>query len=240
MVSSHALLSFAQPATNKIVKQIKIGIFTGTFDPPHLDHKDIAEGMKKKFNLDIVYVVPKKSTRYKPNMLPHHHRKKMVEIMFSDSSNIKTLPVSLEKKVVGDEIWDIANAVQTKHHRANIYPIMGTDAFELYRQHPNHHIKNVTILVNRRDRSLKLPTQINDHPVHLVDVRLKNSNLAISSTSIRNNVKAGKTHHKELPASVSSYITDNGLYKKRTTAVSPERIKTKRTCLINVLKPFIK
>jgi nicotinate-nucleotide adenylyltransferase len=191
-------------------KQLKVGIYTGSFDPPHSGHKNIVDEMKKKFRLDEIYVVPDRTTAYKPGMRSYDDRKKMVELMFKDDPGVHVLSPEMEAKLGKGEMWDVLRTVQATHPNAKMYNIMGTDTFQWYSKLPTENRpKGVTLLVNSRDRSVSLPKSLGGGPV--VGVELNDR--GISSTQIRNQIAAGRDS-AELTPEVKSYIAQNHLYAK--------------------------
>jgi nicotinate (nicotinamide) nucleotide adenylyltransferase len=213
-------------ATNVGNKKLRIGIYTGSFDPPHNGHKSIVEEMKKKFNLDIVYVVPDSNTAYKPGMQPLEKRKKMVGIMFKDDPSIRVLTSEMELATGKGEMWDVVKAIKNEHPGSNLFNIMGTDTFEWYSKLPaESREKNVTILVNKRaGQSTNFPKKLGDNAVVSVDLKDE----GFSSTGIRNDIKAG-VESQALPKEVRTYIAENKLYANSTVTKNTLIEKSEKT-----------
>ncbi len=59
---------------------MKVGVFGGTFDPPHHGHLQVAEEVRQELNLAKVIFVPAGQPYFKEalNVLPAHHRLEMV------------------------------------------------------------------------------------------------------------------------------------------------------------------
>jgi nicotinate-nucleotide adenylyltransferase len=203
-----ATTDFSASVSDTEPRPLRIGIFTGSFDPPHLGHKNIVDKLKAQFNLDEVYVVPDKATPYKPNMLPFPHRKSMTSILFKDDKSVKTLPSEIEKNIGSGEIWDVIEAVRQHHPEADLFSMMGTDTFKWYQGLPAEmRAKKITILVNSRDRSADIPTYLDSNSVYNVELH----DAGVSSTGIRNELRAGRAS-TFLTDSLHDYIIENGLY----------------------------
>lgn len=66
---------------------MRIGIFGGTFNPPHLGHKHLAEEIKEKARLDKIIIIPANTPPHKESkaLAEGSHRVKMCELLFSES-----------------------------------------------------------------------------------------------------------------------------------------------------------
>lgn len=65
---------------------MRIGIFGGTFNPPHLGHKHLAREIKEKAGLDKIIIIPANTPPHKvsKDLADGDHRVKMCELLFSD------------------------------------------------------------------------------------------------------------------------------------------------------------
>lgn len=66
---------------------MRIGIFGGTFNPPHLGHKHLAEEIRETANLDKIIIIPAFTPPHKASkeLADGVHRMKMCELLFNDS-----------------------------------------------------------------------------------------------------------------------------------------------------------
>lgn len=194
----------AKPET----RPLKIGVYTGSFDPPHAGHQAIIEGMKKRFGLDVVYVVPDKVVEYKPGMQSLADRNKMVAAMLKDNPSIKILTPEMQAALGKGQMWDVVNSIKAGNPGAKLYNIMGTDTYQWYSQLPQEHRpSDVTILVNNRDPKVVVPEQLDAAQVYTVDLK----DQGFSSTKVRAELKAGQVP-EELPSGVMDYIRSKNLY----------------------------
>jgi len=197
---------------SKREKPLKVGFYTGSFDPPHLGHKNVVEKMKNKFGLDIVYVVPEKGGQYKPDIRPLSERREMIKLTFSDSPNIRVIPKSLEGRTGKGEIWDVADAIQAKHVGADVHAIMGTDTYDWYSGiEPSNQRKNVTLLVNQRGGDKTKRKAIRGISSEFVDLKDK----GLSSSEVRKRIARGEKIDS-LSSKVSEYINRKNLYDFKT------------------------
>lgn len=65
---------------------MRIGIFGGTFNPPHKGHKNLALEIKEKAELDRIYIIPTFTPPHKEgkDLASGEHRIKMCEMMFTE------------------------------------------------------------------------------------------------------------------------------------------------------------
>ena len=65
---------------------MRIGIFGGTFNPPHLGHKHLAEEIKAKAELDKIIIIPANTPPHKESkeLADGFHRMKMCELLFNE------------------------------------------------------------------------------------------------------------------------------------------------------------
>ena len=63
----------------------KLGIYTVTFDQPHMSHQEIVNTILNNKLVDEIYVVPDDKTPFKPNKSSIVHRMNMVNILFKEN-----------------------------------------------------------------------------------------------------------------------------------------------------------
>ena len=106
---------------------MKIGIFGGSFNPPHKMHKTIALTLIKKHYVDKVIFVPTGSKyKYKNNLLSDKVRFEMLKLM-CDSYNLEVSDYELKEHVV--YTYETLNYFKNKYKDDEIYFICGTDNF---------------------------------------------------------------------------------------------------------------
>lgn len=63
-------------------KTKKIGVYGGSFNPPHISHKAIIDGCIKAGIVDEVWIIPSNNHTQKNNNVSFYHRVNMCKIMF--------------------------------------------------------------------------------------------------------------------------------------------------------------
>ncbi|MBP3938619.1 MAG: nicotinate (nicotinamide) nucleotide adenylyltransferase [Clostridia bacterium] len=70
---------------------MRIGIFGGTFDPPHAGHKKYADEMKSKLSLDKLIVIPTATPPHKTrdSFSSAEDRLRMLNLLFADDAGVE-------------------------------------------------------------------------------------------------------------------------------------------------------
>lgn len=193
---------------------MKIGLYFGTFNPIHVGHLIIANHMAEHSDLDQVWMVvtPHNPLKKKSTLLNDFHRLQMVHLATEDFPKLK--PSDIEFKLSQPNY-----TVNTLVHLEEKFPnhefslIMGEDNLKSLHKWKNYEVilQNHDIYVYPRISSEVGNLELKNHPkIHLIDAPV----VEISSTFIRNNIKAGKNIQPLLPSKVWTYIDHNNFYKK--------------------------
>lgn len=194
---------------------MKIGIFGGSFNPPHRMHKYIADEILNKHIVDKIFYVPTGSKyKYKNNLAPDKARYEMVKLMISKDKRLEISDYELKNKVV--------YTCETLAYFKKIYPndeiyfICGTDNLSYLDKWKNGEeiLKNYKILVVNRSGNdtgdlLEKFSEYKDNiivaPVNLRD---------LSSTEIRMIIQKGNYEELKnyLDEDVIKYIIKERLY----------------------------
>ncbi|MEK7263424.1 MAG: nicotinate-nucleotide adenylyltransferase [Bacteroidota bacterium] len=191
---------------------MKLGIFGGSFNPPHIGHLIIAESVREKLQLDNVIFVP-------AGQPPHKSSQPMLEAMLR--LKLLQLAIASQPQFIIDEIElqriGLSYSVETLQYFAKKYPhdalyfLIGADSFlELHTwKSPKEICSLATVVVmNRGGIEIKNETEFT-RLVQFVRV----PNIEISSTEIRQRVAMGKSIRYLVTPSVEEYITTHAIYK---------------------------
>ena len=231
---------------------MKIGIYGGTFDPPHLGHMEAAKAAINHLGLDRLLLIPTKLPPHK--FLPtgganEEHRLAMTKLM-ADGIGPKATALDLELRRPGVSYSvDTISALREEMPEAELYLLMGTDmflSFESWRE-PEAIAKDVVLVPFYREsggshelfavQSEKLKAQLGATIFHLPLASIH----PISSSQIRK-LLATEERWDEAGAllwpPVYGYILQNQLYETRADlkaltieqlrAVSYSMIRAKR------------
>lgn len=193
---------------------MKIGIFGGSFNPPHNMHREIAEELINKQYVDKIIFVPTGSKyKYKTNLISDKHRYKMLEIICKNNKKLEVSDYELKDQVV--YTYQTLNYFKDKYKNDEIYFICGTDNLTYMDKWKNgiDILENNKILVIKRDTDdikeiLNRFYKYQDN-ILISDIEPK----VLSSTMIREKIKNNdKDLNKYLDKDVYEYIKDNKLY----------------------------
>lgn len=199
---------------------MKIGIYGGSFDPPHKEHINVAKNALDELGLDKLFVLPAFMPPHKPNiaLADGLHRLNMLNLAFSDCDDrIEICDYELKsegKSYTYLTIDYFANLFKG----AEIYFLIGTDMLENFPQwkNPKDILEKAKLFVVGRDGDdLKKANRTflaafgNANRLVFSDYTGKN----ISSTDVRNRLMLGLDLSEKVDEKVLSYIQKNGLYK---------------------------
>lgn len=193
---------------NHVSSILKIGVLLGTFDPPHLGHKNLALEMKNKFKLDIVYFIPRDKADYKPNKQSIATRNRLVELMLEDTPALKLVPADVAEKLKGLRSEEAFQTLRDSFPNNQISLILGDDSLNALNI---NHVKippNFQLLVTRRigNEDIQIPSHLDGTPVNILRVQGESS-----STDVRKILQTGGTPEM-LPENVFEYINLHELY----------------------------
>ena len=193
---------------------MKIGIFGGSFNPPHNMHTDIANYMINRHYVDKVIFVPTGSKyTYKNNLIEEEHRYNMLEILSNKNDNIMVSDYELKSEVV--------YTIDTLKHFKEEYPndeicfICGLDNFSYIDKWKNGEeiLTNYKIVViNRGGNDLEeLLVKYDKYKDNIIISNMEMKD--VSSTYIRDNIEETDKVKEYIDEDVLRYIQENNLYR---------------------------
>ena len=194
---------------------MKIGIFGGSFNPPHKMHKKIALDLIKNNYVDKIIFVPTGCKyKYKNNLLSNEIRFKMLMLMCKDNCNLYVSNYEFKDDVV--YTYETLDYFKNKYKDDDIYFICGTDNLSYMDKwkRGEYILSNNKILVIKRD-TFDINTLLDkykDYKNNIIVTDIKESE--ISSTKIREMIYNNKRVKNYLDNKVLDYIIKNKLYRK--------------------------
>ena len=192
---------------------MKIGIFGGSFNPPHKMHLNIALELINKHYVDkIVYVPTGSKYKYKNNLLPDVNRKEMLEILVSKYEELSVSDYELKSEVV--YTYQTLKHFKELNPDDEIYFICGTDNLSYMDKWMNSEeiLSNYKILVIKREGEDidELLNKFCEYRENIIvsDVIPYN----ISSTVIREKIKNNENVDNLIDKDILNYIKENKLY----------------------------
>lgn len=192
---------------------MKIGVFGGSFNPPHKMHKNMALELINKGYLDKVIFVPTGNKYKKDGLISDIDRYNMLKLMCKKNNNLKVSKYELSKNL--RYAYETLDHFQKLYKNDEVYFILGSDNLKLFKTWKNYEyiLSNYKLLIVLRDNDdvLSLLDEFKEYENSLIFVDIDKKDL--SSTLIRNDLKNNKTDHlDELEEAVLKYIRENNLY----------------------------
>ena len=193
---------------------MKLGIFGGSFNPPHNMHTYIANYMINQQYVDKVVFVPTGSKyAYKNNLIEEEHRLNMLEILSNKNENILVSDYELKSEVV--YTIDTLRYFKELYPNDEIYFICGLDNFSYIDKWKNGEeiLSNYKIIVINRDGNDldELLVKYNDYKDNIIVSNMEMKD--ISSTYIRDNIKEIDKVKEFIDEDVLRYIYERELYR---------------------------
>ena len=217
---------------------MRIGIYGGTFNPPHKGHVRLAEAMLRDARLDKILIIPAGIPPHKESseLADDNSRLEMCNLAFSESCfEISDIELKRDGK---------SYTVDTVTELRKIYPddelflIIGSDmllCFDKWYRYKDI-LKEVTLCVATREDEISCEELLcfAGNILGLSEGEILVSEISAfecSSTDVRKKVKAGECTEELLFDSVRDYIAKNGIYTDEYTpwrSLLKERLLEKR------------
>jgi len=195
----------------------RIGIFGGTFNPPHLGHLILAETALEEINLDRVFFVPAASPPHKTNkpLASATHRMAMVQLATMNNQRFVVSSVDMDRP--GPHYTnDMIEIFKGHYPNAEFYFLMGSDSLRdlLSWKDPDVLIELTKLAVMQRPSIYPdLSALTRELPGLLEQVYFLDApEIEISSTEIVRMLKSQKSVRYRVPASVLRYLKEHKLY----------------------------
>jgi nicotinate-nucleotide adenylyltransferase len=196
------------------VSLARLGIFGGSFDPPHVGHLLAASDAVESLGLDRLVFVPARVSPFKEGMTqtPAADRLAMVRLLVGDDPRFAVDPIEIEREGLSFTVDTLA-ALAERHPDAERYLLVGEDvlpSFPLWREPVRvRALARLVVLRRATAGEVMLPDAVRaDPPVMLATRRVD-----VSSTEVRQRARAGRSLRGFVPESVAAYIAEAQLYR---------------------------
>lgn len=172
---------------------VRVGIYIGTFDPPHTGHLKVANEAVLQGHVDYILMLANDRAQHKPLATPFYLRYHMTRIMSEGQSRI----IAPTQALVSSERGYVEGALeqlQKIRPNARLVGIMGDDlahrAHEFYMDQRFWMGIVESFLVNYRESRevVSLPSHIEGRPLVTFDAKTG----GVSSSDIRAQVESGR------------------------------------------------
>jgi nicotinate-nucleotide adenylyltransferase len=196
-----------------------IGVFGGTFDPPHIGHLVLADEARFELELSKVLWVVTGEPPHKPDrpIIPVEHRLRMVELAIQNDSTFELSRLEVDRPGPHYAVDTLAELAEARPDDERAY-VMGKDSLRdlpAWRS-PDRFIKlsNAIVVLNRPDVEANLEELDTKLPgladkVHFLEVPV----VDVASRDVRRRVASGKPYRYLVPRAVADYIAEQDLYR---------------------------
>ncbi len=177
---------------------MRIAIFGGAFDPPHVGHQNIVRSLLGMNLVDLVYVVPTAYHAFGKNMSPHQERVRWCEIMAAPFGSMAVVePIEAQLPAPSLTI-NTLRALRERHPGDELRLVIGEDNARVRDQWEGWSLIEAEfpnyIVVGRVGASGGIPPK----EIHIT------MPVGVSSTMIRNKIRAGEPVSEFLDAEVEA------------------------------------
>lgn len=193
---------------------MKIGIFGGSFNPPHKMHLNIVEELLNEKVLDKVIIVPTGlHYSYKNNLASNEHRYNMLKLMTKHNDKIEISDFEFKDEEIHS--YDTLEYYKDIYKNDTIYFVCGLDNISYVDKwyKGEYLLNNYKFLVITRDTNNldEILLKYEKYKDNIIVTNIKSNN--ISSSYIRDELKEKNYNLNDyLDQKVIDYIKENNLY----------------------------
>jgi len=191
---------------------VKVCLFGGTFDPPHIGHLLIAQTVCEAESFDKMMFVPAYMPPHKADVTPINHRLKMLELAVEGNPNFEISDIEIKRGGVSysiETIQSIKNEMNLS--KDNLFYLIGSDSLSEFHtwKDPENILESCNLIVAIRPgfRPSDIPSWIL-HRIQFANI----PRFEISSTQIRHRWVENKTIRYMVTLPVWDYIEKNKLF----------------------------
>ena len=192
---------------------MRLGVFGGTFDPPHVGHLIVAQDAALALDLDRVLFAPAGVPPHKRDRMlsPADARLAMTRAAVAGNGRFDVDAVELERGEGPSYTVDTLRALAERHPDAELWLLIGRDQwaeFATWRE-PEDVMRLASVGVLSRGGNGSGPRPGTHERVRFVDV----TRVDVSSTEIRRRVGVGESVRYLVPDAVIEIIFREQLYR---------------------------
>lgn len=183
---------------------MKIGVYVGSFNPPHKGHIKIVKHLLNKKIVDKILIIPTNNYWNKTNIIDLNHRINMLNFFKTNNIIINNTLNNLEYT------YQVFRELKKDNNDYSL--ILGADNIVSFAKWKNYEelLNQELIIINRDNLDIKkYLNELNKKDKYKI-INIKN--IDISSTYIRENIKNEKLIKNIIDKQVLDYIKKENLY----------------------------
>ena len=191
---------------------MRLGIFGGSFDPPHVGHRLVAQDAFDQLALDRLVVIPAAVQPLKrTDVTPGAVRLEMARLTFAGDPRIEVSGVEVDRGGVSFTV-DTLEEFARRHPDAELFLLLGADVLATFAEWkaPRRVLALARpVILARAGARPALPPAFDSERLLPVETR----RVDVSSTEIRDRVRAGKSIRGFVTDAVAALIERDRLYR---------------------------
>jgi nicotinate-nucleotide adenylyltransferase len=200
---------------------VRVGVFGGTFDPPHVGHLLVATDAMEQLGLDVVVFVPAATQPLKAGAISADavSRLAMTRLLVGEDDRFVVDPIEIERGGLSFMV-DTLGALAGRWEGAELFLLVGADvlaSFDRWRQ--PERVRELATLVVLTRADTQAPAVVTHEAgtgpalVGGTPRRVSTRRIDVSSTEIRARVRAGQSIRGFVPERVADFIQSAALYR---------------------------
>jgi nicotinate-nucleotide adenylyltransferase len=193
----------------------RLGVFGGTFDPPHLGHLALAECAREQLRLDRVLFVPAGQPPHKRSGAPSSAGARLAMTRLAVRGNPGFAVSTLETARPGTSYTvDTLRALRAAHPDARLYLLLGADSLRDFRTwRAADAILELAVLAVARRPGVAAPRWSAAWRARRRLVWLTNAGLEVASRDVRARAASGRSIRYLVPDAVARWAARHRLYR---------------------------
>ena len=198
---------------------IRVGIYGGTFSPPHVGHLRAAQAFMEQMWLDYLYVIPTAQPPHKEMecAVDPQHRLEMCRLAFSGMDGVCVSDMEIKR---GGRSYTVDTLRELAGEDKRLFFLCGTDmvlTLDQWREPAEIFRLCYPVYIRRENdeettaRIIKKIAEYNEKYGKVVR-RIVTEPLELCSGDVRARLMAGQSISELVPPAVEKYIRDNHLY----------------------------
>ncbi len=190
-----------------------VGLFGGSFNPPHVAHLVVAEIARDQFGFDEVWWIPNAKPPHKSSdeLTDVEHRVEMTRRAIADNPAFRLCKIEVERAGVSYTVQTI-RTLQEQHPDTDFGLLIGSDSLDHFAEwhRPDEIAERVPLVVYKRPGVIDVvPDPRFTRHVRFVAAPV----MEVSGTEIRSRCRSDRSIRYLVPKSVRTYIAEHGLYR---------------------------
>src|SRR2546423_1222600 len=205
-------------------RSVRIGVFGGTFDPPHVGHLILAADAFEALRLDKLVFVPARAQPLKverPAVATSKERLEMVRLAIAGDARYSVDDTEISRAGLSFTV-DTLEGLSAKFEGAQLFLLLGEDSLRTFDRwkNPERIRELATLAVMHRAAAREVMKRARPSSKRKGVETLSTRQVDVSSTEIRQRLSDGRSIKGFVPESVEKFIASRRLYRPRDAEVA--------------------